>query len=164
MGADLAAPPEAPSGLRRLLGARPPAAPGFLVQAVKDARGANLDRVQIVKGWLTPQGESRERVFDVAWSGDRTPDGGGALPPVGNTVDLATGLYTNDIGEDELVAVWTDPDFDAGERAFYYVRVLEIPTPRHSLLDGLALGTDPPPEHPPTLQERAYTSPIWYTP
>jgi hypothetical protein len=83
---------------------------------------------------------------------------------VGNTVDLETGAYTNEIGAVELARVWTDPNFDARQRAFYYVRVLEIPTPRHSLLDGIALGTEPPTEQPPTLQERAYTSPIWFTP
>ncbi len=168
MGGDLAGQPEAPGGLRGLFGAEAPEAPSFLIQAVKAPNGPNLDRVQVVKGWLAEDGKSREKVYDVAWSdsdsGERERDASGALPVVGNTVDLETGHYTNDIGTAELVTVWTDPDFQSSERAFYYVRVLEIPTPRHSLLDGIALQTDPPPEQPPTLQERAYTSPIWYTP
>jgi len=117
-----------------------------------------------VKGWLAADGTSRERVYDVAWSGDRTRGEDGTIGPVGNTVDLETGAYTNDIGTAELAQVWTDPDFDAAERAFYYVRVLEIPTPRHSLLDAIALQQPPSDAQPPTLQERAYSSPIWYTP
>jgi hypothetical protein len=164
MGGDLAGRPEAPSGLEKLFGADAAETPAFLVQAVRDPNGANLDRVQIVKGWLGPDGASQERVYDVVWSGDRTPGADGKVGDVGNTVDLEVGTYTNDIGAPELVQVWSDPDFDPSRRAFYYVRVLEIPTPRHSLLDGIALQTDPPAEAPPTLQERAYTSPIWYTP
>jgi hypothetical protein len=168
MGGDLAGRPQAPGGLRGLFGADAPDAPSFLIQAVKAPNGANLDRVQVVKGWIGAEGQSQEKVYDVAWSGldtgEREREATGLVPAVGNTVDLETGHYTNDIGTAELVSVWTDPDFESSERAFYYVRVLEIPTPRHSLLDGIALQTDPPPEQPPTLQERAYTSPIWYTP
>ncbi len=134
------------------------------MHAARDPKGANLDRVQIVKGYLAKDGQSRERVYDVVWSGNRKPDATGRLPAVGNTVDLETGAYTNDIGTDELATVWTDPDFDPSQRAFYYVRVLEIPTPRHSLLDAIALQAEPSDAQPPTLQERAYTSPIWYTP
>ena len=169
MGGDLKRPPADPSAWRKLFGARGVSAPSFLVHASKDPKGANLDRVQIVKGYLAADGraadgQSRERVYDIAWSGDREPDASGRLPAVGNTVDLETGAYTNDIGAAELATVWTDPDFDPGQRAFYYVRVLEIPTPRHSLLDAIALQAEPSDAQPPTLQERAYTSPIWYTP
>ena len=117
-----------------------------------------------MKGWIGREGHAKEQVYDVVWSGHREPGREGELPPIGNTVDLDRGTYTNTIGARELVAVWTDPDFNPERRAFYYVRVLEIPTPRHSLLDGIALQIDPPDEQPPTLQERAYTSPIWYTP
>jgi hypothetical protein len=140
-------------------------APTFLVYAIKDPRGANLDRVQIVKGWLKADGTSEERVYDVAWSDERVLGDDGKLPPVGTTVDLETGHYTNDIGDAELSVTWMDPDFDHGVRAFYYVRVLQIPTPRHTLYDAIALGMDPEEtEHPATIQERAYSSPIWYTP
>ena len=133
----------------------------FLIAASKDPNGANLDRLQIVKGWLDTDGKSREKVFDVALSDDRI-DGS---TPVGNTVDLATGKYTNTIGDAELMTVWTDTEFDASQHAFYYVRVLEIPTPRYSLLDSIALGIDwQDTERPATIQERAYSSPIWYTP
>jgi hypothetical protein len=152
MGGDLTA---APAG----------GAPSFLIHAAKDPKGANLDRVQVVKGWLGSDGAPQERVYDVVWSDGRTPGSEGNLPPVGNTVDLATGFYTNTIGDAQLATVWTDPDFDAARRAFYYVRVLQIPTPRHTLYDAIALGMDPAETgHPPTLQERAYSSPIWYTP
>ena len=164
MGGDLTRPPANPSAWRKLFGARGAGAPSFLVHAAKDPKGANLDRVQIVKGYLDSDGQSHERVYDVVWSGDREPDASGRVPAVGNTVDLETGAYTNDIGAAELATVWTDPDFDASQRAFYYVRVLEIPTPRHSLLDAIALQAEPSDAQPPTLQERAYTSPIWYTP
>jgi hypothetical protein len=164
MGGDLAGRPAQPTGLRGFFGGKAPEAPTFLIQAAKAPRGPNLDRVQVVKGWIEADGSSREKIYDVAWSGERERDGQGAVPPVGNTVDLATGKYSNEIGTPELVSVWVDPDFDQRQRAFYYVRVLEIPTPRHSLLDGIAMQTDPPKEQPPTLQERAYTSPIWYTP
>jgi hypothetical protein len=148
MGADLAPPP---SGK----------APSFLVHAAMDPKGANLDRIQIIKGWLDVDGRTHERVYDLALSDGRT-DGSRA---VGNTVDLKTGEYTNTIGDTELVGVWTDPDFDRGLLSFYYVRVLQIPTPRHSLHDAIALGIDPvETKHPSTIQERAYSSPIWYTP
>ena len=140
-------------------------APRFLVQARMDLVGAHLDRVQIVKGWIDARGETHERVYDVAWSGERSPGADGVLPAVGNTVDPATGTYTNDIGSPELATAWKDPDFDPAQPAFYYVRVLEIPTPRHSVLDALALGLDPKEiQGPWFIQERAYTSPIWSRP
>jgi hypothetical protein len=139
-------------------------APTFMVYALRDPIGANLDRIQIVKGWLESNGELREKVYDVAWSGDRSPGTDGKLPPVGNTVDVQAANYTNTIGTSELATVWTDPDFDAKERAFYYARVLEIPTPRWILYDRLRLGAEIPADAPLTHQERAYTSPIWYTP
>jgi hypothetical protein len=139
-------------------------APTFLVHAAKDPIGANLDRVQIVKGWLGADGKARERVYDVAWSGDREPGAGGKLPPVGSTVELATGKYSNTIGAAQLAVVWRDPDFDPSLRAFYYVRVLQIPTPRHTLYDALALKQEHPAKPPAVLQERAYTSAIWYAP
>ncbi|MCP5179854.1 MAG: DUF3604 domain-containing protein [Pseudomonadales bacterium] len=152
MGGDLAA---APGG----------EAPAFLVAASRDPDGANLDRVQIVKGWMDARGELHEKVYDVAWAGDRRPDAAtGKLPPVGNTVDVATASYTNTIGTAELAAVWRDPEFDAGQRAFYYARVLEIPTPRWSTYDARYFGVELPAEAPRSLQDRAYTSPIWYTP
>ena len=163
MGGDLAGPPPNSGALTRLFG-ESAGAPSFLIHAAKDPKSANLDRIQIVKGWLARDGKSRERVYDVAWSGDRAIGSDGALEGVGNTVNLETGAYTNDIGAAELAQVWTDPDFDPGTRAFYYVRVLEIPTARHSLLDAVALQGEPSDKQPPTLQERAYTSPIWYTP
>ena len=140
-------------------------APRFLIQAVKDPKDANLDRVQVVKGWLDSGGNSHERVFDVSWSGERQPGEDGRLPPVGDTVDRTTASYTNDIGAAELTTVWEDPEFDRDTRAFYYVRVLQIPTPRHSLYDAVALDIDPAEtKHPAVIQERAYSSPIWYTP
>jgi hypothetical protein len=140
-------------------------APSFLVMASKDPKSGNLDRVQIVKGWLDGSGKQHETVYDVAWSGDRKPDPKtGKLPPVGDTVDAATAQYTNTIGAAELATVWTDPDFDPAERAFYYVRVLEIPTPRWSTIDAVRLGVPVPKVLPVSIQERAWTSPIWYTP
>ena len=139
--------------------------PRFLVRALRDPKGANLDRVQIIKGWLDEDGQTRERVYDVAWSGDRAAGPDGAIGPVGNTVDRATGVYSNAIGSAELVTVWEDPSFDASQASFYYVRVLQIPTPRHSLLDAIALGVDIAETGKPwAIQERAYTSPIWYDP
>jgi hypothetical protein len=136
-------------------------APSFTIEALKDANSGNLDRIQIVKGWLNADGSTSEKVFDVALSDGRTD--GSQL--VGNTVDLATGEYTNDIGDVALRAYWQDPEFDPAQAAFYYARVLEIPTPRYSLLDAVALNIDVAETgRPATIQERAYSSPIWYTP
>jgi hypothetical protein len=139
-------------------------APTFLVAALKDPIGANLDRYQVVKGWLDSAGEVHEQVYDVAWSGDRKAGADGKLPAVGNTVDVASATWTNTIGAPELVAVWMDPDFDPAQRAFYYGRVLEIPTPRWTAYDAKYFGITLPPEVPMAMQERAYTSPIWYSP
>ncbi len=138
----------------------------LLIQAVKDPLGANLDRVQVVKGWLDNDGVARERIYDAAWSPGRSPGSDGALPAVGNTVDTARASYTNAIGSAQLATVWEDPDFDPDQRAFYYVRVLDIPTPRHSTYDAVALGSDPGADGSweTAIQERAYSSPIWYTP
>ena len=140
------------------------AVPSFQLEAQKDPAGANLDRVQIIKGWLDANGEPQEQVFDVAWSGERQADAQGKLPPVGNSVDLSTARYSNSIGAAELSAIWRDAAFDPSLPAFYYARVLEIPTPRHAHFDALALGMERPSYGPPTIQERAYTSPIWYRP
>ncbi len=139
-------------------------APSFLIQAVRDPKGANLDRLQIVKGWVNSEGHAQERVYNVAASDNRQIDPDGNLPPVGNTVDLTTATYDNSIGDAELLVVWKDPDFDPSQRAFYYVRVLQIPTPRHSLYDAVAMRQPLPEAFKATIQERAYTSPIWYTP
>ena len=139
-------------------------APSFLVAALKDPIGANLDRIQIVKGWLDAKGDTHEQVYDVVWSGNRVKGADGKLPPVGNTVDVANATWTNTIGAPELISVWTDPSFDASQRAFYYVRVLEIPTPRWTAYDAKYFGVRMPPETRMIQQERAYTSPIWYTP
>jgi hypothetical protein len=138
--------------------------PTFLVAALKDPIGGNLDRYQIVKGWMDAKGELHEKVYDVAWSGDRKPGKDGELPAVGNTVDEQAATWTNTIGANELIAVWKDPDFDPEQAAFYYGRVIEIPTPRWTAYDAKHFGLQPPPEAPMTTQERAYTSPIWYTP
>ena len=152
MGADLTA---APRGRT----------PRLLIHAAKDAMGANLDRVQVVKGWLDAEGGQHEQIYDVVWAGDRTPDASGRLPAVGDTVDVATARYENTIGAAQLATVWEDPAFDPSALAFYYVRVLEIPTPRHSLYDAVALGVDPAlTSQPTTIQERAWSSAIWYTP
>jgi len=142
----------------------PGMSPTFLVAALKDPIGANLDRIQIIKGWLDAKGETHEKVYDVVWSGDRKPDAKGKLPSVGDTVDVPNATYTNTIGATELIKVWKDPEFDASQRAFYYVRVLEIPTPRWTAYDAKYFGVKMPPEVTMKLQERAYTSPIWYTP
>jgi hypothetical protein len=136
--------------------------PSFIVQAWKDPEGANLDRIQIVKGWVDAQGASHEKVYDVALSDDRELGPDGRAPAVGTTVDLTTGRYTNSIGDSVLEKLWTDPDFQADQAAFYYARVLEIPTPRHSLLDVLAIKVPHPEGRPATIQERAYSSPIYY--
>ncbi|MCH6584152.1 MAG: DUF3604 domain-containing protein [Proteobacteria bacterium] len=139
-------------------------APTFMAIALRDPIGANLDRVQIIKGWLDAAGKTHEKVYDVAWSGGRKPDANGKLPPVGNTVDVAAANWTNTIGTAELAAVWTDPDFDPAQKAFYYVRVLEIPTPPWYVYDAFRFGIEIPKNAPTTQQERAYTTPIWYTP
>jgi hypothetical protein len=139
-------------------------APSFMVYALRDPIGANLDRIQIVKGWLNADGSVGEKVYDVAWSGDRMPGPDGKLPLVGDTVDLAAANWTNTIGASELGTVWTDPDFDPGQRAFYYARALEIPTPRWVAYDALRFGVEIPEGAETKGQERAYTSPIWYDP
>ena len=143
--------------------AKPGAAPKFAIQAVKDASSGNLDRVQVVKVWVE-NGQQKERVFDVAWSGSRRPGAGGKVPAVGNTVDLKTGRYTNSIGAAELNTVWSDPTFKADQAAVYYVRVLEIPTPRWTTLRAIEYGLPLPKDVSPTIQQRAWSSPIWYTP
>jgi uncharacterized protein DUF3604 len=139
-------------------------APSFMVYALKDVIGANLDRIQIVKGWVDGDGATHEKVYDVVWSGHRKPDANGKLPPVGNTVDEASATWTNTIGRGEMGTIWTDPEFDPTQSAFYYARVLEIPTPRWILYDALRFGSVIPEDAVTVLQERAYTSPIWYTP
>ena len=143
-------------------------APTFAVWAQKDPDSGNLDRVQIIKGWASPvTGFPEEKIYDVVWSdmNKRKPDAKtGKLPPVGNTVNTKKATWTNDIGASQLSAVWTDPDFDPGIKAVYYVRVLEIPTPRWSTYDSARNNLPLPTEVPATIQERAYSSPIWYTP
>ena len=154
MGADL---PSMPAGGKGT-------APSFVVWATKDPTSANLDRIQIIKGW-TQNGQSFEKIFDVVWSGDRKPDKWtGRVPAIRSTVDFENATYTNDVGSVELKTVWTDPEFDASLHAFYYVRVLEIPTPRWTLIQSVKSGLPPPKVVPLTGQERAWTSPIWYTP
>jgi Protein of unknown function (DUF3604) len=139
-------------------------APTFVVWAVKDPTSANLDRIQVVKGW-TKNGQSFERVYDVVWSGDRKPEKwSGRVPAIQSTVDLEKATYTNSVGSTELKTVWTDPEFDASLHAFYYARVLEIPTPRWTLIQAVKAGVPPPDVVPLTGQERAWSSPIWYTP
>ncbi len=139
-------------------------APAFLVRAMRDVDGANLDRIQVVKGWLDASGKTQEKIYDVAWSGDRKPGANGKLPPVGNTVNVKEASYTNAIGAPYLTAYWKDPAFDPKLRAFYYVRVLEIPTPRWTTYDARIFGVKLPTDVPASIQDRAYTSPIWYTP
>ena len=151
MGGDL---PAAPDGK----------APSLLIRALRDVDGANLDRVQVVKGWMDANGKLNEKVYDVAWSGEREMGDDGKLPPVGNTVDAASATYKNTIGAPLLLAHWTDPDFKADERAFYYVRVIEIPTPRWTTYDAKFFGVKLPEGAPVAIQDRAYTSPVWYTP
>jgi hypothetical protein len=153
MGGDLTA---APKGKK---------APTFMVYALRDPVGANLDRIQIVKGWLDKNGKAHERVYDVAVSDGRKIDKDGRCKtPVGNTVDIEAANWTNTIGASELATVWTDPDFDPKQKAFYYARVIEIPTPRWVLYDKVRFGAEIPKEAKLIHQERAYTSPIWYTP
>jgi hypothetical protein len=140
--------------------------PTFLVAALKDPIGANLDRIQVVKGWMDANGELHEKIYEVAW-GDaekRKPGRDGRLPSVGSTVDLATATWTNTIGDPELITAWRDPDFDPKQRSFYYARVMEIPTPRWTAYDAVRYGGKPAPGTKMTVSERAYTSPIWYTP
>ena len=139
-------------------------APSFMVYALRDPIGANLDRIQIIKGWTDSKGKTYEKVYDVAWSDNRKPGANGKLPPVGNTVDIKNANWTNTIGASELAAVWTDPDFDPKQRAFYYTRVLEIPTPRWIVYDAHRYGIELPADSTKIAQERAYSSPIWYTP
>jgi hypothetical protein len=138
--------------------------PTFMMQTLKDPDGANLDRIQIVKGWLDGDGELHEKVYDVVWAGNRQLGQDGKLPAVGNSVDLETATYSNSIGAVQLSAVWQDPDFDPNERAFYYLRVLEIPTPRWTAFDEVRFGIKMDEEVTRILQERAYTSPIWHSP
>jgi hypothetical protein len=153
MGGDL---PGAPGGAK---------GPTFVVQALKDPESGNLDRIQIIKGWINKWGRTSEKIYDVAWSDDRKPDPKtGKLPPVGNTVNAKKATYTNDIGDSQLGAVWTDPDFDPAIYAVYYVRVLEIPTPRWTTYDSVKSGLPIPDGIPVSIQERAWSSPIWYTP
>jgi hypothetical protein len=153
MGGDLTAAPEGK-------------APTFLVAALKDPIGANLDRIQIIKGWVDAKGQKQEKIHDVAWGNadKRKPGADGKLPPVGNTVNVEQAFWLNTIGDPGLIAVWKDPEFDAKQRAFYYVRVIEIPTPRWTAYDAKRFHVKMPKEVPMTLQERGYTSPIWYTP
>lgn len=141
-------------------------APSFLVAALKDPIGANLDRIQIVKGWQDASGALQEKVYDVAWGDAQTrkPAANGKLPPVGSTVDVANATWTNTIGDPELITVWTDSEFNPALRAFYYARVIEIPTPRWTAYDAKYFGVQMPKEVPMVAQQRAYTSPIWYTP
>jgi len=152
MGGNLSAPPKGKK------------APTFLVAALKDPIGGNLDRIQIIKGWVDAKGKMLEKVYDVAWSDDRKPDAKGKLPSVGNTVDVANATWTNTIGTTELITVWKDPDFDVKENAFYYARVIEIPTPRWTAFDAKYFKVNMPKKVPMTTTERAYTSPIWYKP
>ncbi|MXN66931.1 DUF3604 domain-containing protein [Stappia sp. GBMRC 2046] len=140
------------------------AVPSLLIRAIRDPDGANLDRIQVIKGWLDANGETREQIYDVGWSGDRQPGADGKLPPVGNTVDVEQATYSNSIGAAGLQAYWRDPEFDPAQRAFYYVRVLEIPTPNWTTYDAKFFGIGRPKGVEPTQQERAYTSPIWYSP
>jgi len=140
------------------------ASPSFMVFALRDPIGGNLDRIQIVKGWMDDKGETHEKVYDVVWSGDREPDENGKLPAVGNTVDAASASFTNSIGDPELAAIWTDPNFNAAQSAFYYARVIEIPTPRWTTHEAFRFGIPIPEGAPVSTPERAYTSPIWYTP
>ncbi|MFG6157625.1 DUF3604 domain-containing protein [Halomonas sp. 1390] len=140
-------------------------APSFLVAALKDPLSGNLDRIQIVKGWLDAEGETQEQVHDVVWAGDRAPGEDGKLPAIGSTVDVDNATWTNTLGASELITVWQDPDFDPAQKAFYYARVIEIPTPRWTAYDAAYFEeADFADEVPMTVTERAYTSPIWYTP
>jgi hypothetical protein len=138
--------------------------PSFTVWSMKEPDGANIDRIQIIKGWVNAKGEPQDRVFDVVWSGNRSPGADGKLPSVGNTVDVTKATYTNTIGAAELMGTWTDKDFDPKQGALYYVRVLLIPTPRWSTYDAVRANLPLLKDVPATVQERAWSSPIWYTP
>jgi len=138
--------------------------PRLMIQALRDPDGANLDRVQIIKGWVDDKGEQHDRIYDVDCADNRAIKEGRCEKPVGNTVDVKKATYTNTIGDAMLSAYWQDPDFNPNQRAFYYVRVLEIPTPRWTTYDAAFYGVELPKDVPATQQERAYTSPIWYTP
>ena len=152
MGGDLPAAPEGKS-------------PTLLVYSLRDPMGANLDRVQIIKCWLDAEGKSQERIFDVSVSDNREINADGrCTTPVGSTVDLSVPSWTNTIGASELGGVWTDPDFDPSQEALYYARVLEIPTPRWTAYDAVRFNIELPDSIPQVQQERAYTSPIWYSP
>ncbi|ETN93968.1 DUF3604 domain-containing protein [Zhouia amylolytica] len=139
-------------------------APSFIVHAIKEANGANLDRIQVIKGWIDDTGKAQEKIYNVALSDNRTVDAMGKAVPVGNTVNASEASYTNDIGAAELKTVWTDPDFNTGQYAFYYVRVIQIPTPRWSTYDAKRMGVEPRNDLPVSIQERAWSSPIWYNP
>ena len=138
--------------------------PRFMIMAARGANDHNLDRIQVIKSWLDDAGQPREKIFDVAWSGDRNLDDRGNLPPVGSTANTRTGKTANKLGAGQLAVVWEDPEFDRDRAAVYYLRVLQIPTVRHSQTDAIALGIDTPYEGPATIQERAYSSPFWYRP
>ena len=145
-------------------GGRSQKAPSFLINALKDTEGANLDRIQVIKGWVDSKGQTDEKIYNVVWSDDRQIEADGKLPTIGNTVDTSKATYTNTIGSVQLKTVWSDPDFDPAIPAFYYLRVLEIPTPRWTTYEAVELGVPLPKEVPPTIQERAWSSPIWYQP
>lgn len=140
------------------------AKPQFLVHAIKEPDGANLDRIQIVKGWINDQGEQQHKIFNIALSDERKPGSDGTIPPVGNTVNIKDASYTNTVGDTELSTVWTDNEFNPKQPAMYYVRVLQIPTPRWSTYDAVRTGMKIPDDLPASIQERAWSSPIWYTP
>ena len=162
MGGDLPASPKADAPTDEAL---TKVSPTFMVYAIKDPISGNLDRIQIVKGWLDENDKTHERIYDVAVSDGRKIDKNGRCKtPVGNTVDAKTANFTNTIGSSELGAIWTDPDFNPKDKAVYYVRVIEIPTPRWSTIEAHRFGMDIPEGAPVSTQERAYTSPIWYTP
>jgi hypothetical protein len=153
MGGDL---PKKPSSAK---------APTYAVWALKDPESGNLDRIQIIKGFINRWGRTDEKIYDVALSDGRKADAKtGKIAPVGNTVDVKKATYTNEIGDSQLSAVWTDPDFDPKQKAVYYVRVLEIPTPRWSTYDSAKNNLPLAKDVPATIQERAWSSPIWYTP